>query len=1227
MDEKFQKFKKVVSTVFKHLSRPFIIVALIICIVIIFIASALYFITIDDGSYKDGDKANVPYAVEGHTTGVIIDGNGNISTSQTAKELWDEMIKNGSRVDEYLDGPDELQKLINAEMVTEYLDTRPNPEAPIDWKKLNKDVNSKAVQGIIKLKRADSDGNTSTITYIDPETFQTYIDNYNESGSEEDKQKALSHFTLEKGYASSSFGTGATITAGTTINIPAGLGAIHTYMGWQMITSTTSTQYKLREQAGMNFDGEGFGRINGRYVIACTTTFGNVGDYIDFYQEDGSIIQCIIGDIKNQNDAGCNEWGHLNGTCIIEFVVDKDTWYNSNHPNPGQEGFHMEWNQNLVKAINGGSYFDNPSFGSDTITGNGNMQNQNSIDGNNSIGNGLMKWPTDGTNITSYFGLRDAPTAGASTSHGGIDIGVPMGTNVYATEDGTVTTAGWSDSAGNLVVIDHGNGYVTKYMHNSALKVSAGEKVTKGQVIALAGSTGISTGPHVHFQVEYNGVRVDPLTFKYDNGMGDGMGGIGSNSGSLSTNNTFYAKVATWNEITDIVKSDDPSVEEYTTKRYNMSSTKINYQELVSGYKMPFDYLWAFLVVGQEKNFVFDLADLVYDSEIEITIHDNLTTNTNISTDTYTNTTKVITDDVKVKVTYGNVSPESPTATPTLQTTTVTGGPFEKEKEEDYTTVHTVITKTNTLDVSLTKANVWIVDYSQEYTYQIPDPIVTPPSQRKHEEEYPEEPNKTDGIDSLGLAESYRQSVQATYAASYTTVSTRVTSLTSKYYYKTNGIVNIENTSESKKYVASPAKIREKTEKWTDEDNFVTIFLKSKNYKAGTNILNAADWLFEILESGKNTVNMLDLTKYLLYKATNEDYGVKNFDFSIYNPKNFKSLGDQYGGQSNIDGIPGQIYDFLLAKGIPPVGAAAILGNIEGESSFVPSASNGTHNGLCQWSIKDRFKALETLANSKGTSWTDVNTQLEFMWSELEGSYQNVKNVIMSATQESDMEYATWYWGRYYEIYFLGNNFESTKDYSKKRYEYAQKWYKQWKEKHTGSSGNVQVGEAARIQGTEERIRWLYDGNELPTTKAENDKYLETFQVEYLDANSNRQTMNVTMHRKLKTEVQAIFKEMADAGFKIVGGDISYRQWGSDAGFQGRFPQSAHTYGHAFDVNPEQNYCIYANGTVVGDHYTPGSDPYSVTEPIINIWKQHGFYWGGDWTSLKDYMHFSYFNH
>lgn len=148
------------------------------------------------------------------------------------------------------------------------------------------------------------------------------------------------------------------ITNGQEISIPAGLGSVHTYMGWQLITAPDSRQYQLREQAGMNFDSEGFGIIDGRYVIACTTTFGQVGDYIDFYQEDGSVIHCIIGDIKSQGDAGCTPWGHQNGQCIIEFVVDYNSWYGTPmHANPGTSSCHPEWNQNIVRAVNGGSWF------------------------------------------------------------------------------------------------------------------------------------------------------------------------------------------------------------------------------------------------------------------------------------------------------------------------------------------------------------------------------------------------------------------------------------------------------------------------------------------------------------------------------------------------------------------------------------------------------------------------------------------------------------------------------------------------------------------------------------------------------------------------------------------------------------------------------------------------------------------------------------------------------
>ena len=130
-------------------------------------------------------------------------------------------------------------------------------------------------------------------------------------------------------------------------------------MGWQCVTAKSSNQYKLREAAGMNFDEEGFAKIGDRYVIACTTTFGNVGDFIDVYQEDGTVIKCVIGDIKSQSDAGCTEWGHNNGHCVIEFVVDKDMWYGSSmHSNPGTESCHPEWNQNITKIVNKGNFFD-----------------------------------------------------------------------------------------------------------------------------------------------------------------------------------------------------------------------------------------------------------------------------------------------------------------------------------------------------------------------------------------------------------------------------------------------------------------------------------------------------------------------------------------------------------------------------------------------------------------------------------------------------------------------------------------------------------------------------------------------------------------------------------------------------------------------------------------------------------------------------------------------------
>ncbi len=127
---------------------------------------------------------------------------------------------------------------------------------------------------------------------------------------------------------------------------------------------------------------------------------------------------------------------------------------------------------------------------------------------------GSLSWPLPASDyITSGFGHRESPTAGASSNHQGIDIGASTGSSITAADGGTVITASYSSSAGNYVVISHGNGLSTVYMHCSKLLVSEGDTVSKGQTIAKVGSTGYSTGPHLHFGVRKNGSYVDPTDY------------------------------------------------------------------------------------------------------------------------------------------------------------------------------------------------------------------------------------------------------------------------------------------------------------------------------------------------------------------------------------------------------------------------------------------------------------------------------------------------------------------------------------------------------------------------------------------------------------------------------------------------------------------------------------------------------------------------------------------
>ncbi|MGN6464470.1 MAG: M23 family metallopeptidase [Rhizobiaceae bacterium] len=121
--------------------------------------------------------------------------------------------------------------------------------------------------------------------------------------------------------------------------------------------------------------------------------------------------------------------------------------------------------------------------------------------------------PAPGSVVTSAFGVRRDPILGVSALHPGIDFRDPVGSDVPATAAGTITRAGWAGGYGNMVEIDHGGGYATRYAHLSEIDVKVGDHVKLGQAIGRTGSTGRSTGPHLHYEVRHNGKAVNPVSF------------------------------------------------------------------------------------------------------------------------------------------------------------------------------------------------------------------------------------------------------------------------------------------------------------------------------------------------------------------------------------------------------------------------------------------------------------------------------------------------------------------------------------------------------------------------------------------------------------------------------------------------------------------------------------------------------------------------------------------
>lgn len=531
-----QNRKKMMKKTIILIAKPFIIMGLIVFALMITLSASLYYVHLYDVGNQEDDWGNLPFVSDKSLEWAKVFKNGEFETGLSAQQMWDILLDEDGRINYYLDSPAELKKLLNAELVTQYIDTRPNPDEPIDWDAINNDVDSRKVQGIVKLKRqSPDDGSKSSMTYVDPVTFQSYIDEYNETGSEEAKEKALSHFTLgkeeeplniknpEKG----TDGTADEIKRGITIMIPQGegIGLEYDYLDWQSLDDVGTYEYKLKKEAGVTFDDDGFGRIEGRYVVQTTSTFGTVGDYIDYYLVDGTIIPCIIGGIIDSTQSGVNSWGTLNGKRILKFLVDRKTWTTKEyapggeaetmHVRPATNGFKMEWNKAPKKVVIGGNYFENTGFIKDErlkdlsvldkgikiaanqesigiendkidkIEHNDKIDKIEFIDTSKPIVGGWnypAKPPYTNTEITSPFGDRNLEEG--SKYHEGIDINT---TEAYAAAGGIVHIVMNAPSAGNMIEIDHGNGFITHYDHlsNDLLKyVQEGQYVVAGQMLA-----------------------------------------------------------------------------------------------------------------------------------------------------------------------------------------------------------------------------------------------------------------------------------------------------------------------------------------------------------------------------------------------------------------------------------------------------------------------------------------------------------------------------------------------------------------------------------------------------------------------------------------------------------------------------------------------------------------------------------------------------------------------
>lgn len=479
--------------------------------------------------------------------------------------------------------------------------------------------------------------------------------------------------------------------------------------------------------------------------------------------------------------------------------------------------------------------------------------------------------------------------------------------------------------------------------------------------------------------------------------------------------------VANWSEtITKIISGEyetefpgkDAQVDYSEEDRQNINNSEgqveykyfphiINYKSSISKYTMPFNYLWAFLVCGRDEEFISDFADLVLDSKIVISVYDNLSEIEETTIDAYNDSlwkqtktsARILVDGHEISSTEG-----------------AWGSPERVSTIHKYD-INYIKTYTNSITVAVTDLNIWFMDYSVQYTYEVVDE-----GEEKQIENLPlienEKVTQNGDWETVSREEKSITNEVGEVIGTKVTEKQEKTDIMTKHIYTQRTFTNIHHTIQYKYTLNGDPIVKEKTDpklKEGDEGypNFCTLYLHSK--AAIGNITDVEDWLFAIIERNSDTVNMLELTKYMLYCATGRDFGVTSFEFGNLYPTHL--VEEIYG-----DTIEEQVWFALIDAGYSPEAAAGVLGNLQQESGirtnnlqnsyekifgmndeqYTEAVDDGTYTkfstdkagyGIAQWTSAGRKEGLYKFAKTiKNVSISDSSMQILYLLGEISRS-------------------------------------------------------------------------------------------------------------------------------------------------------------------------------------------------------------------------------------------------